>query len=197
MFNRMAVADKVANMLVRSRTDAGLSQRQMAKALGKSIKTISNWEKGYGSPDAVTQMEWFDVCGLNELPYLLAKNYPEIYTDLSITSDLKDIKAAIIKYIQDISDEGEIRQLAFCMFGNTGSSWKQQLNMLTAHNHCSMRSRVSVAQNIYDNYNIEKIKGELVCPDNIQPDMNALKAATNKGRDAIFNGHDGYASTGK
>ena len=42
MFNRMAVADKVANMLVRSRTDAGLSQRQMAKALGKSIKTISN-----------------------------------------------------------------------------------------------------------------------------------------------------------
>lgn len=197
MFDRLAVVDRVASMLARSRHDAGLSQKQMAKALGKSIKTIQNWESGYGAPDAVTQMQWFDVCGVNELPYLLAKNYPDIYADLTFKSNLEDIKAAVVKYIQDISDEQEIRQLAFCILGNTGSSWKQQLNMLTAHNHCTMRSRVAIAQAVYDNYNIEEIKGELVCTGNIKPDMEALKAATNKGRDAIYNGHDGYAFTGK
>ena len=197
MFDRAAVADRVANMLVKSRMDAGLSQQQLAKALGMSVKTISNWEKGYGAPDAVTQMQWFDVCGLNELPYLLAKNYPETYANLSVNSDFKEIRAGVIKYIQEISDEQEIRQLAFCIMGNTGSSWKQQLNMLTAHNHCTMRSRVAVAQTVYDNYSIEEIKGELVCTESIKPDMDALKAATNQGRDAIYNGHDGYAFTGK
>lgn len=197
MFDRAAIADRVANMLVRSRMDAGLSQQQIAKALGKSVKTISNWEKGYGAPDAVTQMEWFDVCGLNELPYLLAKNYPETYADLSVKSDFKDIKAGVIKYLQEIASEQEIRQLSFCMMGNTGSAWSQQLNMLTAYNHCPMSNRVVISQMILDNYTINKIQGNLVCPDNIQPDMASLKKATDQGRDAISNGHEGYAFTGK
>lgn len=197
MFNRAEVADRVANMLKRARNDAGLSQREVAKALGKSIKTVQNWESGYGAPDSVTQMEWFYICGVNELPYLLAKNHPEVYADLTYESDTEELKKAVIKYFQEISDDVEIRQLAFCIMGNTGSSWKQQLNMLTANNHCPMRNRVAVAQLIYDNYNIEKIQGNLVCPDNIQPDMDALKAATNRGRDAIYNGQDGYTFSGK
>lgn len=85
--------------------------------------------------------------------------------------------------------------MAYCMFGKSGSPWHAQMNMLTANNHCTMRSRVNVAQIIIDNFKVEEARGELINTEHVMPDMDALALAADAGRIASYNGANGYTIT--
>lgn len=100
-------------------------------------------------------------------------------------------------YINTSYTERDIRQMAYCMFGDTGSSWHEQLNMLTANNHCSMRSRVNICQAVYDNFLMEKARGELANEDNIMPDLASLNIALQRGREAACESKNGYTMVGQ
>ena len=64
----MWTKEEIGNVIKKSRLSAGLTQVQVAKALGRPQNTISAWEMGRAQPDANTLFELFQVLGadLNE-----------------------------------------------------------------------------------------------------------------------------------
>lgn len=179
-------------ILSKSRTDANKTQRQMALALGKSIPTIQNWESGYTTIDILQFQSWFKVLGVNPLRYILAFLYPDPFYSVKAGDEDNKIDEALHRYFSDVATPSEKRKLAYCIFGNAGSSWHSQLEMLTAHNHCTLRTRVNVAQTVYDSYLMENAQRVLVKEDHVPPNIDTLKSAIDSGRTSVINGHKGY-----
>lgn len=75
--NRIELSDRIAQMWLKSRSDAGWSQDRVAKALGVSKKTVQNWESGEASPNFRIALEWFDALGVPMYPYIMELLYPD------------------------------------------------------------------------------------------------------------------------
>lgn len=190
--SRLSTVDGIAEMLRKSRIESGKTQKFMAKSLRKSIGTIQNWESGYGTPDIIEMIEWFECIGVNPLRYILNFIHPDKFNDLCEETDMVDLKIALNDYMNDIASENEVRKISFNVFENTGSSWYSQINMLTALNHLPLHYRVLIAQQIYDAYSICDATNKLINPDCVKPDIEDLKSAINKGRESAMKGHQGY-----
>lgn len=182
-------------MLEQSRTAAGKSRKFMAQALGRSVATIQNWESGIGEPGYRTLEKWFAACGQDMGRYIMEYHHPG-FLEKSSDDDVVKMRDILHWYVNAHFTEEDIRRTYFCIFGKTGSSWREQLNMIVADNHCSMRARVTVAQTVYDNFCMEKARGELVNTDEVMPDLDTLKKAVMDGRKSACDGVDSYA-TGK
>lgn len=174
-----------------SRADAGKSQEFLALGLGVSKKTIQNWEKGISSPDFFQGNEWFRLLGLNPIPYYLSFLYPALFDLTTTTEDDKKVEDTLIQLIEK-STIIEKRELLYIMTGKHGSSWYVLLQMLTAYCHTSMQSRVSAARLILENYEMEEDLGNLVCTNQIKPDLNMLSHAIGQCKQAVKNKEQGY-----
>lgn len=188
---RLEKAQRFGLMLASARIDAGVTQKTMAKSIGKSVATIQNWESGIGCPNYLELENWFSALGLNMSRYILNYKYPDIFTCLDGSCSMEEINKALEKYLSLSSDVFK-RQLAFILMGRTGSDPIEQINMLVAHNHTTIRSRSNVAQLIYDNYCIEQSRSELVCPNNVPPNIESLRKAKNAGKQSACEGKFGY-----
>lgn len=184
--NNVEISEKFANMWTRSRTDANKSQDYMAKALGVSRQTIQNWEKGLGCPNQMMGFKWFDVLGLQPLPYYLQLFHPAM-DGISVNSDDDQIKEALIKCIED-STPDQRRKLLYLFYGDHGSSPSGIIELMTAHLHTPLRDRITIANTVLASYDLAEALDELVQPDHIRPNttllkdslLNALKAVKNK-----------------
>lgn len=171
------------NILLRSRAEAGLTQKELATKIGKSLSTVKNWESGYSSPTIIELQEWLQACKVNEDAYLLSLNHP--------TSDVDEILQAL-QY--GVLTKREKALLIFFFTGNHGSEWRAQLELLTALNHLSMAERFTSANQIAEYYCLREQNGELICPDGILPDMDYLRYAIKAGKHAAYNKQNGYTT---
>ena len=176
-----------------SRSDAGKTQEFMANGLGVSKKTIQNWEKGASAPDLFEGSEWFRVLGTNPLPYYLAFLYPWLFDGIMPEDNDEEIEQALLFLVKNMT-QAEKRQMLYLMAGRHGSPWYSLLQLFTAHCHCSLRSRVTAARTILENYEMDQASGTSVCPDNIQPDMKMLHHAVEEGKQSVFNQLTGYTN---
>ncbi len=176
-----------------SRADADKSQEFMALGLGVSKKTVQNWEKGISAPDLFQGSEWFRILGLNPLPYYLAFLYPDLFGNISPTKSDEELTLAL-HHLIDQATPIEKRQLLFLMAGKHGSSWYALLQMFTAHCHTSMQCRVGTARIVLDNYEMQQETGELVCTDNVLPDLDVLRNAIESGKSAAQQKRPGYTT---
>jgi len=184
---------RFAQIWATSRADAGKTQEYMAKGLGISKKTIQNWENGITAPDLFMGSEWFRIIGVNPLPYYLSFLFPNLF-DGTVPEESEDsIEKALMVLIKS-STITEKRELLYLMAGRHGSPWYSLLQMFTAHCHISMKSRVNVARTILDTYEMEAETGDLVCTDNIKPDLQMLKNAVEEGKRSVINGTAGYTN---
>ena len=177
----------------KSRADADKSQEFMALGLGVSKKTVQNWEKGISAPDLFQGSEWFRILGLNPLPYYLAYLYPDLFGDISPDKSDEELTLAL-HHLIDQATPIEKRQLLFLMAGKHGSSWYALLQMFTAHCHTSMQCRVGTARIVLDNYELQQETGELVCTDNVLPDLDVLRNAIESGKSAAQQKRPGYTT---
>lgn len=185
--------NRFAQIWATSRVDAGKTQDYMAKGLGVSKKTIQNWENGVTAPDLFMGSEWFRVLGINPLPYYLSFLFPNLFADISPNDSDDSIEQALILLIRN-STAIEKRELLYLMAGRHGSPWYSLLQMITAHCHTSMKSRVNVARIVLDNYEMESVTGQLVCETNVKPDIPMLKNAVEEGKKAVMAGKSGYTN---
>ena len=190
--SRIERVQRFAKIWWKSRADAGKSQEFMALGLGVSKKTIQNWEKGISSPDLFHGSEWFRLLGLNPLHYYLSFLYPSLFESSNIQNE-QEIEDTLVTLIKQATSR-EQRELLYLMTGNHGSSWYSLLQMFTAHCHTSMHSRVSAARLILENYEMDQKTGALVCPDEIQPDLQMLEQAISQGKHAAENKENGYTT---
>lgn len=192
MSDYYVTGETLGRILSDSRKKANKTQKAMAIALHRSLPTIQNWESGYSTIDVIEFMEWFKILGVNPLRHILELLSPQNYeTNPNNISDQK-INNSLQYYLTKVATPDEKRKLAYCIFGETGSSWKSQLNMLTAHNKCSLRTRVNVARTISDSYKIEQAEGKLIGHASVIPDIENLDSAIQAGMLATLNGNSSY-----
>lgn len=164
----------------------------MAMELGVAKKTVQNWEKGISSPSFFQSLEWFRVLGLNPLPYYVNCVYPTNTTNVSSDSSDDEINKAFDELMKDIPMSGK-RALLFLFYGKHGSSPNAVVQMMLAHLHTGMKARALHASLISQTYVIEKETNMLACPDNIQPNIEALDKAIESAKQAFINNKTDYA----
>lgn len=188
-------ADKFAKMWRTAREDAGVSQKTAAKMIGVSQSTIQHWEEGTSSPSQLKGFEYFRALGLNPLSYYLGIFFPNEYNDISAENTDEEIEDALISFMVQQSPTTK-RRLLFWSYGNHGSSIIGSLNMFNAYLCLPLKDRYIICKNIIDMYEIAEITGtlnkSLENKKHIKPDIDSLKKALGKAKDAVFKKHDSY-----
>lgn len=110
--NNLERREQLRNALLRSRADAGVSQEKLAKYIGVTKKTISNWESGKGCPDYYQLLDWFHYIDKSLDDYLKDKTIT-----LDVDSDCFRLEKTF-KYKREYSPALLDRLLSYCrLFG--------------------------------------------------------------------------------
>ena len=181
---------RLALALQRARQEGGKSQEYMGFELQVARKTIQNWEKGVSSPSFDQCIAWFKALNVAPLPYLFQYVFPDMDGIKSKDNDEK-LRQSLITLVRSLPPEG-VRQLLFLFYGEHGSSPRGVLNMINAHLQTPLPNRVTQAGVILHNYEIASQRGELVCPNNIKPNVDLLKQALSEGEKAVIERKDNY-----
>lgn len=189
--NRIKFRNNLSNTLKLSRERAELSQKEMAQKLNVSERTIQNWESGYSEPLFSQLFEWFEVLDIQPQPYLLTLLYQNEFMKDEIEFTDSDVDNTLIALLPGMSMQTK-RELLYLFYGSHGSSPTSVLNMVTAHLHTQLRHRINVSEQIITNYEIAESMNEIIEPDHVRPDMNKLKNATQKAKEAILHKKDSY-----
>lgn len=182
---------RYAEIFVKSRADGGKSQEYMAQALNVSKTTIKNWEKGVSFPNSFQEEMWFEVLGLNKSPYKFEYEYPE----LAKSNNRKEALNKMFWNLPDFFTDADRQLLCFLVYGNHGSDWRSVLQMMVAHLQSPISIRAINATLVAQNYEMTKERNELVCPDDIQPNMQIFNTAITAGKKAAINNQRGYMPT--
>lgn len=188
---RIDRAKRFSKIWWRSRADAGVSQEYVAIGVGVSRKTIQNWEKGISSPDLFQASEWFNVLGLNPLPYFLDFIFPEKVDGIKAADEDKHIEEALNHLIAQLPASGK-RQLLYMLYGNHGSSPNAILNLMNAHLQTPLKDRIVHAAMIVEDYEIENSLGNIVSPNNVKPDVKMLRISMDNARATVEKHRSGY-----
>lgn len=184
---------KFSEVFSESRIHARKSQEWMAFELGKTRRTVQNWESGRSAPDLFETLEWFRAINTNPFPYFLKLLYPDSIKDLSPASSDEKIEEAFNDLTHNLS-VADKRALLYLYGGNHGSSPYSVIQLMLAHLHSPIISRISNAIMITGSYELNKQLGTLICKDNIQPDIDNLSEAIKKAEYAAIHHAEGYTN---
>lgn len=191
----MADTERMIDTMISARKKAGLSQADLAKALCKSVGTIKNWEAGLGAPDLPALLKWFDMCEVDTEEYLMMIYDPEKHNRIYAAQKDSAILTALKEYL-DREEPEYLKRLHYNIFGDTGSDWHAQIDMLTTLNKLPLEDRITSAQAYLDNYMIRKSRGEVEAP-HVEPDLNRFKSAIESARESVYRGKDSYSENFK
>lgn len=186
------LGEMTSDLLLNARVRKEKSQQYMADRLGRSLSTIQNWENGASVPKMTDVLDWFGILGINPLRACLDYVHPCTYSGIAPDSDIEEIDIALMHYLRNIASERERRELAFCIFGPTGSSWAAQLDELTARNHLPIAQRVSISRITVETYGLARDTGRLRRTDHILPDIDNVERAIENCKDSVRNGRSDY-----
>lgn len=180
--------ENYSTILVRSRMDAGVTQREMAKAMGKTERTIQNWESNC-SPTFLELRQWFYVLDISPWPYIRPFLYPSEDACCSCPNTLE--KRSLIQYIQTCPED-ELKRFAYLIGGSHGSEWYAVLEMLFVHVCEPLPQRIISARSILLGYTLDSKSGKIRDPLCVQPDLANLNACIDRGIEAAMNHKSGY-----
>ena len=175
-----------------SLADSGCTETEIAKAMGVSRHTVSNWLNGITCPTQRQGFEWFLKLGLQPLPYYLQLLYPSEFDGI-LTADDKQIEDALHAFISGLTSD-ERRKLLYCCYGEHGSSPHAVLELVTAYLHTPFRDRINIANSVVLNYTIADSMGTLVKAEETKPNINILRLAIRRCTQAILKGHNNYTA---
>lgn len=162
-------AEQLGFMLSQSRSDTCKTQKFMAQSLGKSINTIQNWENGVGCPTYLTLEDWFNALHLNMDAYIQNYKFP-----FTAKMSHKQILNTTHDFINKSCDNTTVNLMAYCMYGDTRIPWFNQINLLSALNHCSDRTCFNMYKAIIENYSFEYEQHQLRNPEIALPNIQIL-----------------------
>lgn len=182
---------KLGEMFALSRAAVGMTQEYMAMEMEVSKKTIHDWELGISSPNFYKTIEWFKVLGLNPMTYFYGVLYPDVFSFPVEKPKEGDLNTQLKNLLIGLDDDTK-RQLIYVLQGTHGSSPLAEIQLMCAHCHTTMRSRVLTAHNVMTSYEMDRDLNCLVDPDRAQPNMDLLNAATLQGKKAVAMKQQGY-----
>ncbi len=189
------LVETTAELLSSARLHKKKSQPYMARCLGRSLSTVQNWENGTSVPKLTDIFDWFSVLGINPLRACLECIHPCTYKGISPEDDIRKIDTALLHYLSHVAPEHERRELAFCIFGPTGSSWSAQLDELTARNHLPISYRINISQTTVTDFILARSSGTLRAKECIMPDIENVSRAIDLCLASVLDGKDEYQNT--
>ena len=147
--DRASKAKRFAEIRLRSRAEAGITQEAMAMELGVSKKTIQNWERGLSFPNAFQIFEWFEVLGKNPIPYMLAYQYPSN----------ADLDAKFHGYMNVVKKENRER-LVELYESNSNELWSICLQCSLIFTMIDDKTRILIMSQLLKAYELEGLKGK-------------------------------------
>lgn len=181
---------QVYDALRESRALSGKSQEYIAMEMGVARKTVQNWENGISEPSIGQAFQWFNLLGISPLPYFYQLLHANM-EGISGKDELPRLQKAMYQVLDTLPEES-IRQLLYLFYGTHGSSPRAILNMLTAHLQSPMEERVTNGTIILKGYEMAKRKERLTDTDHVQPDVELLRRAIDKGEDAAVENKGAY-----
>lgn len=188
----ITAADHCARILSHSRTEAGLSRKDMSEVLGVSETTIKGWESGQGSPTLIGLLQWFRATGNGAAQPLMHLFCPEQFGSITLSSPADEIRGALVFYFKNLADPVETAKLHHLIFGRHGSDWIGLLDMGLAHVSASLNSRCRVAETIQISYALYKASGQLLLPPGLSVNQDIIESATFAAQEAIAGHRHGY-----
>lgn len=180
-----SIDKKIGVLLAQNQDASPISVETAALDLGCSPNTLRNWFRGKSAP---TPAEFFaycseiDVDGLNLLTQALYKQ-PEHTHNMELHA------------LIDCMDPDDQDRLLHLLKTYHGSDPKAMLQQMTAQSHLPMIDRVLAAKSVETSYRISERQGTLVDPDAVEPDMEYLHDAIQKGENAAYKGLNNYVQS--
>lgn len=187
---------RIGELLTRSRVDAGKTLEDMAEIMCVSRNTISNWERGVGTPDLPELEDWFDALGKDPIKSYLGYKYPDRYDGYN-SGIIEEKRKKVADYILNYASPLIVEELEFHFFGDHGSDPDAVMQKSTAYLQIPLNQRQPIASTIYTIYSLVEASDGLNCPDSVRPDKKMLKDAVDSGFDAAANGMSKYSIPSK
>ena len=185
-----------ADIHVKARISANKSQEFMAIELGIAKKTVQNWEKGISSPSFFQSLEWFRVLNINPFPYYMSIMYPKESKLIKSANTDGEINEAFDTLIKQISINDK-RALLYIFFGSHGGDPHTIINLMLAHLHTPLQARITQAMLISYIYEMQEEIDNLICKDDIMPNLAELNDAILRARVAALHKQYGYSALDK
>ena len=177
-----------SNLLARARIDAGATQKELAKALGKTEHTIHNWESGY-SPSFLELCTWFRVLNMPAWTYIQCTLFPN--EKLVFHEDDEKRRNEVIDYLTTSSSQ-TLRKMFYLVAGAHGSNWLAVLEMMFEHVCSPLAQRVISARSVLIGYQLDASNLRLRDVEHILPDLGNLNRCIALGTEAAKQGLTRY-----
>lgn len=181
--------ERLINLLTNIRIKKGISQQKIADAIGKTKKTVQNWEQGIGRPDITEVIRWIHAVDENEMSmFLLYKYGPHA---LDQVDDADEKKRRIHEYVDQFMTDTEVDILYYLLSGMSGSSVYSYMQKIAADLSTPLYARISTAALILSNYEIAGSIGE-ISDGAPKVDAEAFYEAITAAADAVTKGNKVY-----
>ena len=160
-----------SEIMKKARIDVGVSHLYLAKALGKTERTIQKWENSI-EPSFIDVCLWFHVLGKPLWNYL--REAIIIGENRDFNEDDKKLKQELYHYASNM-DRSELRKLCFLIFWKHGSNWHSILELMIEHVNTPLSQRVISARSVLIGYEMDSNDAMLYEPIGILPDLENLK----------------------
>lgn len=160
-----------SKIMKQARQDADIPVSFMAKALGRTERTIRNWEDS--SEAAFLDMcMWFHVIEKPMWSYLRSKMIigEAVYPD----DKARQYQEELLHYCRTV-DRAQLRKLCFLVFWKHGSNWHSLLELMIEHVNTPLSQRVISARSVLIGYEIDANDTQLFEPIGILPDLDNLR----------------------
>ncbi|MDY3282405.1 helix-turn-helix transcriptional regulator [Dysosmobacter sp.] len=175
-------------MMARARIDSGATQKELAKALGKTEHTIHNWESGH-SPSFLDLCAWFRVLNMPAWRYIHCTLYPS--ENLPVVENDETRRDELIRYLSGTSSQ-ELRKTFYLVAGTHGSNWLAILEMMFEHVCSPLAQRVISARSVLIGYQMEHYSQQAAGEVHVMPDLENLERCIRLGTYAAKNGKAAY-----
>ena len=175
-------------LLAKARIDSGATQKELAKALGKTQHTIHKWETDY-NPSFLDLCTWFRVLDIPAWTYIHCTLYPT--EKLNFLEGDETRHRELVAYLS-ASGSAELRKLFYLVAGMHGSNWMAVLEMMFEHVCSPLAQRVISARSVLIGYQLDQRSQQLLETNHTMPDIDNLNRCIDLGTEAAKKGLPAY-----
>lgn len=175
-------------LLAKARIDSGATQKELAKALGKTQHTIHKWETDY-NPSFLDLCTWFRVLDMPAWTYIHCTLYPTEKLNFLEGDEMR--RRELVAYLS-ASGSAELRKLFYLVAGMHGSNWLAVLEMMFEHVCSPLAQRVISARSVLIGYQLDQRSQQLLETNHTMPDIDNLNRCIDLGTEAAKKGLPAY-----
>lgn len=183
-------AARFAELCREIREASGDSVATMAEKWEVDERTYRKFERGSGQPGVI------DFCyamGKMDVPIMrpiLEFLHPDVFADG--TDDVEQMREQLMFYFGNVAQDRVVKQVYYNMVGQASDNVAPQLEMVNAIQEMPLFDRVMAVKFVMSLYEMAAYRGELLHNSPVEPDIAALKSASEEAEKACWSLKEAY-----